>query len=393
MLDLQRLRALHAVSVHGTVGAAASALGYTSSAVSQQIAKLERETRTVLLEREGRGVRLTDEAHQLVRAARELIAIVERAETELEERRGVPSGRLTVAAFASAARGLMPPVLADLARRHPALDTRLTEVDPHLSVDLVAKGAVDLVVAHDWDIAPLPAPANVEQTVIGNDLCDLLVPQGHRFAGRTGVRREELAGERWICQPPGRVCHEWLVRTLRAAGHEPAIVHTADENPTLVALVRGRSRHRADPPAGARSAARRGRRGAARPDARTAAVRAVAHGRGAPSGDRGDGPHPGRPLAGRLGPQPPLTPDGRTAPSRTAPDEHPQEGNPPPPSYVPGAGCRVTLRERTSPCRLPAPAAAAVPPRRRVPAGGPPPSAPPPPAAPAAAPSGCCPCP
>ncbi|MFD5494298.1 LysR family transcriptional regulator [Streptomyces sp. NPDC127091] len=238
MLDLQRLRALHAVSVHGTVGAAAVALGYTSSAVSQQIAKLERETRTVLLEREGRGVRLTDAAHHLVATAQELLAIVERAETELEERRGVPSGRLTVAAFPSAARGLMPSVLADLAVRHPALDARLTEVDPHLSVDLVAKGAVDLVVAHDWDIAPLPAPAGVEQVVVGDDLCDLLVPSGHPFAERgTAVRREELGGERWICQPPGRVCHEWLVRTLRSAGHEPEIVHQADENPTLVALV------------------------------------------------------------------------------------------------------------------------------------------------------------
>ncbi|MFF9058401.1 LysR family transcriptional regulator [Streptomyces sp. NPDC014882] len=237
MLDLQRLRALHAVAVHGTVGAAATALGYTPSAVSQQIAKLERETRTVLLEREGRGVRLTDDAHRLVDAARELLAIVERTETELEERRGVPAGRLSVAAFASAARGLMPPVLADLARRHPDLDARLTEVDPHLSVDLVAKGAVDLAVAHDWDIAPLPAPAGVEQAVIGDDLCDLLVPAGHPLAGRTGVRREELGGERWICQPPGRVCHDWLVRTLRAAGHEPDIVHRAEENPTLVALV------------------------------------------------------------------------------------------------------------------------------------------------------------
>ncbi|NEC83516.1 LysR family transcriptional regulator, partial [Streptomyces sp. SID7958] len=237
MLDLQRLRALHAVSVHGTVGAAAVALGYTSSAVSQQIAKLERETRTVLLERRGRGVRLTDEARQLVAAAQELMAIVERAETELEERRGRPSGRLTIAAFASAARGLMPSVLADLARRHPALDTRLTEIDPHLSVDLVARGAVDLVVAHDWDIAPLPAPAGVEQAVIGDDLCDLLVPRDHPFAARSAVRREELGGERWICPPPGRVCHEWLVRTLRADGHEPDIVHQADENPTLVALV------------------------------------------------------------------------------------------------------------------------------------------------------------
>jgi DNA-binding transcriptional LysR family regulator len=237
MLDLQRLRALHAVSVHGTVGAAAVALGYTSSAVSQQIAKLVRATRTVLLEREGRGVRLTDEAWQLASTAQKLLAIVEEAETELEERRGVPAGRLTVAAFASAARGLMPPVLADLARRHPALDARLSEIDPHLSVDLVAKGAVDLAVAHDWDIAPLPAPAGVEQAVIGDDLCDLLVPAGHPFAGRGAVRRSELGGERWICQPPGRVCHDWLLRTLRAAGHEPDVVHQADENPTLVALV------------------------------------------------------------------------------------------------------------------------------------------------------------
>ncbi|MFF4355947.1 LysR family transcriptional regulator [Streptomyces sp. NPDC001604] len=239
MLDLQRLRALHAVSVHGTVGAAAAALGYTPSAVSQQIAKLERETRTVLLEREGRGVRLTPEAHQLVDTAQELLAIVERAETALEERRGVPAGRLTIAAFASAARGLMPAVLADLAARHPALDARLTEIDPHLSVDLVAKGAVDLAVVHDWDIAPLPVPPGVEHAVIGDDLSTLLVPDGHPFAGRESVRREELGGERWVCQPPGRVCHDWLMRTMRAAGHEPEIVHQADENPTLVALVAG----------------------------------------------------------------------------------------------------------------------------------------------------------
>ncbi|MFJ3665318.1 LysR family transcriptional regulator [Streptomyces sp. NPDC090106] len=237
MLDLQRLRALHAVSVHGTVGAAAAALGYTPSAVSQQIAKLERETRTVLLEREGRGVRLTAEALQLVETAEELLAIVERAETGIERRRNQPAGRLTLAAFPSAARGLLPGVLADLAARHPALDVRLSEVDPHLSVGLVARGALDLAVAHDWDIAPLPVPPGVEQAVIGDDRCTLLVPEGHPFTRRRRVRREDLAGERWVCQPPGRVCHDWLVRTLRAAGHEPEIVHQADENPTLVALV------------------------------------------------------------------------------------------------------------------------------------------------------------
>ncbi|TXS02509.1 LysR family transcriptional regulator [Streptomyces sp. col6] len=237
MLDLARLRALHAVSVHGSVAGAAAALGYTPSAVSQQITKLERETRATLLERRGRGVALTEEAVHLVAAAQQLLAIVERAETSLEERRGLPTGRLSVGAFPSAARGLLPGTLADLDREHPELDVRMTEVDPHLSVDLVAKGVIDLAVAHDWDIAPLPAPEGVEQAVIGDDLCDLLVPAGHRLAGRDGVRREELARERWICQPPGTVCHDWLVRTLRAAGYAPDIRHQAEENHTQLALL------------------------------------------------------------------------------------------------------------------------------------------------------------
>jgi DNA-binding transcriptional LysR family regulator len=237
MLDLRRLRALHAVSVHGSVAAAAIALGYTPSAVSQQITKLERETRTTLLERRGRSVALTDEARHLAATAQELLAIVERAETTLEERRGQPTGRLTIGAFASAARGLLPGVLAELRRRHPGLDARMTEVDPHVSIDLVARGMIDLALAHDWDIAPLPAPEGVEQAVIGDDLCDLLVPEGHPLASRVSVRREDLAGQRWICQPPGTVCHDWLVRTLRAAGCEPDLAHQAEEYHTQLALV------------------------------------------------------------------------------------------------------------------------------------------------------------
>ncbi|MEV0451276.1 LysR family transcriptional regulator [Streptomyces sp. NPDC050600] len=237
MLDLGRLRALHAVAVHGSVGAAAAALGYTPSAVSQQIAKLERETRTTLLERSGRGVRLTDEARQLADTAQQLMSLVEEAEVRLEERRGLPAGRLTIGCFASAARGLMPRALAGLARRHPELDVRLSEVDPHLSVDLVARGVIDLAVAHDWDIAPLPVPPGVEQAVIGDDRCDVLVPREHPLAARESVRREDLTRERWITQPPGTVCHDWLMRTLRATGCEPLIAHQAEENHTQVALV------------------------------------------------------------------------------------------------------------------------------------------------------------
>ncbi|WFB09429.1 LysR family transcriptional regulator [Streptomyces sp. LX-29] len=237
MLDLSRLRALHAVGVHGSVSAAAIALGYTPSAVSQQIAKLERETRTTLLERQGRGVALTDAARQLADTAEELLALVERAETALEERRGQPAGRLVIGAFATAARGLLPTVLAELKDRHASLDVRLVEVDPHLSPDLVARGVIDLAVAHDWDIAPRPAPDGVRQAVIGDDPSDVLVPARHPLADRTTLRREELVGLRWICQPPGTVCHDWLVRTLRATGHEPDLAYQVAEYHSQIALV------------------------------------------------------------------------------------------------------------------------------------------------------------
>lgn len=237
MLELSRLRALHAVAVHGSISAAAVALGYTPSAVSQQIAKLERETRTTLLERRGRGVALTDAAHHLAETAERLLAMVERAETELEERRGRPTGRLVMGSFASAARGLLPPVLARLSREHPSLDARLVEVDPHLSPDLVARGVLDLAVTHDWDISPLPAPEGVERAVIGDDPCDVLVPAGHPLAGRPALARAELAGQRWICQPPGSVCHDWLVRTLRADGHEPDLAYQVAEYQSQIALV------------------------------------------------------------------------------------------------------------------------------------------------------------
>ncbi|MBH5334995.1 LysR family transcriptional regulator [Streptomyces pactum] len=237
MLDLSRLRALHAVAMHGSVSAAAVALGYTPSAVSQQIAKLERETRTTLLERRGRGVVLTDAAHHLVEAAEQLLALVERAETALEERRGRPTGRLVIGAFASAARGLLPPVLARLGRDHPSLDARLVEVDPHLSPDLVARGVIDLAVTHDWDISPLPAPEGVERAVIGDDPSDILVPDGHPLAALPVLGRADLAGRRWICQPPGSVCHDWLVRTLRADGHEPDLAYQVAEYHSQIALV------------------------------------------------------------------------------------------------------------------------------------------------------------
>ncbi|MFI5648943.1 LysR family transcriptional regulator [Kitasatospora sp. NPDC051705] len=237
MMDLGRLRALHAVAVHGSVGGAAAALGFTPSAVSQQIAKLERETRTVLLERQGRGVVLTDAAQELAATARTVLGLVERAEVRLEEQRGRAVGQLLVAAFATGARGLMPGVLADLRRSCPELDVRLLECDPYPAAELVARGEVDLALVQDWPTVPLPVQEGLSRLDLGTDPVDLLLPADDELAGLDEVPVRRLPGRRWISVPPGNICHDWLVRTLREVGEEPDVRHRAGEFETQIALV------------------------------------------------------------------------------------------------------------------------------------------------------------
>lgn len=242
MMDLARLKALHAVAVHGTVGAAATSLGYTASAVSQQIAKLERETRTVLLERQGRGVVLTDAANTLVEAAEQLLSIVERAETALEEQRGKAVGKLTIAAFATAVRGLMPGVLRTLRRECPNLDVRLVELDPYDAAEATGRGEVDIAVVQDWRLTPLAVPAGVSREVFGLDPVDLLLPAGHPLNALDTITPETLLGQRWISVPPGNICYDWLNRLLREAGEEPVIAVRSAEfasYPTLISAGLG----------------------------------------------------------------------------------------------------------------------------------------------------------
>jgi DNA-binding transcriptional LysR family regulator len=237
MMDLGRLRALHAVAVHGSVGRAAVALGYTPSAVSQQISKLERETRTPLLEKRGRGVVLTDAAQELVATAEAVLTLVEQAEVGLEARRGQVSGRLFLAAFATAARGLLPPVLADLAARYPELELRVLESDPYLMAELVSRGEVDLAVVQDWSNTRLPTPEGVTRRPLGVDAVDAVLPADHPLAARELLTVEDLRGQQWVNTPPGTICHDWLIQTLREVGEEPDIRFQAIEFDTQIALI------------------------------------------------------------------------------------------------------------------------------------------------------------
>lgn len=237
MLNLERLRTLHAVATTGSVRGAAEALHVTTSAVSQQLSRLEREVGQRLLERQGRGVRLTDVGDLLAEHAGRLLRQVELVETDLADHRGAVAGSLSVAAFATAARGLLPEVLRTLRQRYPNLLVRLVELEPIEAIARLRHAAIDVAVVQDWPEAPLSVPDGISCAPVLEDVLDVALPAGHPCAAREAVTLESLRDEDWVSWPSDELCHGWLENTLRRNGIEPRVTHTASEHPTQLALV------------------------------------------------------------------------------------------------------------------------------------------------------------
>jgi DNA-binding transcriptional LysR family regulator len=243
VLNLERLRVLQAVARHGSVTAAAAELHVTTSAVSQQLARLERESGTTLVERSGRGIRLTDSALVLAGHAQAILSLAEQAQADVAAQAGAVAGRLVLASLPTATRGLAAPALRHLTAAHPALRVELIEADSSESVPALVQGAVDLVIAHDWSNAPLAAPDGLTRTRLLEDRADIAVPDTHPLArqaseqGDRAVDLDQLGAGPWICGTAGSSCHDWLTFTLRSARLEPRIAHTANEYATQLALV------------------------------------------------------------------------------------------------------------------------------------------------------------
>ena len=155
----------------------------------------------------------------------------------LEEQRGQAIGSLAIAAFPTAARGLLPTVLPRLMDDNPALDVTVAESDPFEAVAAVARGEIQIAIVHDWHNTPLAIPDELSRVKLGSDPADVLVPATHRLAGKEFVRAEDLVGERWICQPAGSICHEWLIRTMRKAGVQPDVAYSIAEYQTQLAML------------------------------------------------------------------------------------------------------------------------------------------------------------
>ncbi|MFE1431373.1 LysR family transcriptional regulator [Streptomyces jietaisiensis] len=237
MLNLERLRTLDALAQHGSVSAAAEGLHVTTSAVSQQLAKLEREVGQRLLAKNGRGVRLTDAGRLLAEHAARILSQVELARSDLEAQRGRVVGELRLAAFPTAARGLFPAALAGLRARHPSLRLRSCELEPEAGVAGVVRGDLDLAVVLDWYNKPMPLPEGLVKASLLDDPADVAMPAGHRLANRAEVDLGEFAHDEWITWNEGEFCHEWLLFTLRSKGVEPIIGHRAAETHTQLRMV------------------------------------------------------------------------------------------------------------------------------------------------------------
>jgi DNA-binding transcriptional LysR family regulator len=239
MLDLRRLRLLAELHARGTIAAVADALQYTPSAVSQQLAMLERETGVALLQRAGRGVRLTDPALLLVEHASTLLDAAARAEAELAASAGTVTGRGRIASFQSGALRIAIPAIARLAIDAPQLRCELVTAEPEQALSALALGDIDLVIGDEWQHAPWRMPQGLEPRELLIDPVLLALPADHPTARRRGraVALAELADAPWISGPRGLGWNDITERLCLEAGFTPTIRHRSNDAVVAAALV------------------------------------------------------------------------------------------------------------------------------------------------------------
>jgi DNA-binding transcriptional LysR family regulator len=240
MLDLRRLRLLRELRDRGTVGAVATALEYSPSAVSQQLRVLERETGAELLERSGRRIRLTEAGLTLARHAERLLAAAEEAEAELAATDGSVTGTVRIAAFQTATLALVPPALSALALAHPQLRLEVIEAEPEAALHALALGELDLVIADEWEYVPRVRLEGLLREELLSERVRLVLPAGHPLASGGGpVELAALADAPWACGPPPSAHDKLVQRACRVlGGFSPDVRHRSTDLLVLFTLVR-----------------------------------------------------------------------------------------------------------------------------------------------------------
>ena len=233
MIDLRRLEALVALHRTGTVSAAATQLHYGQPTVSHHLRRLEAETGAVLLQRVGRGVRLTPDGERLARRGEEILGLLARAEAELAASTGLQSGRVRLAAFPSGAATLVPAAAALLAERHPGITLDLTEAEPPEAAGLLRSGMVD--VALTFGYPDQDEPEGLTSTPVCEDPLYLVGAADSAVADAGPVDLARFADTRWItgCER----CRSELLALCAEAGFAPQIAFASDDYVAVQSLV------------------------------------------------------------------------------------------------------------------------------------------------------------
>ena len=233
--SLHRLRLLHELDRRGTVTAVAAALNYTVSAVSQQLALLEREAGTALFEKRGRGLALTEAGAVLAEHSRTILAAVQDAGHAMESARAGIGTTLTAGVWASVATTLLPAGIRALARDHPGIEVRSRELAPEDTTGAVRDGSLDLSFVLDYSSYPMARVPDLTRFPIAVETLHAVVPRGSLDAER--VTLADLADEPWVIAHPRSHFGRAVRLACREAGFDPEVRHEAGEQSTALALV------------------------------------------------------------------------------------------------------------------------------------------------------------
>jgi DNA-binding transcriptional LysR family regulator len=237
MLNTGRLQVLSEVVKRGSFSAAADALSYTQSAVSQAIARLESEVGATLVVRDRRGARATAAGAALVEHADAIFAQIEAAEADLGAVLGVRGGRLRVASFPSAGATLMPLAVATFRRGHPDVALTLAEGEPEEIAPRLRAGEFDLALLFEFPGVRERAGKGLRTVTLLEDPMHVALPADHRLASKRALRLPDLSSEDWVQTSAESPCARHVVRLCIAAGFEPNVTFESDDYETVQGLV------------------------------------------------------------------------------------------------------------------------------------------------------------
>lgn len=237
MLDVKRLRVLREIARQGSFSAAADALYLSQSAVSQQLAALEKEVGQKLLVRSSDGPHLTQAGEVLVSHADAVLARLEEAERELGALSGLRGGRLRLHSFPSASATLVTSAAAEFTSRFPEVELQLRESEPEDSVPALKRGEVDVAVVYDYDLASAEPDRDLDYQLMLEDRMWAALHKGHPLTRKSAVRLEDLADEPWLRGLCDGACRQMVTLACREAGFEPNVTFESDDYAVQQGLI------------------------------------------------------------------------------------------------------------------------------------------------------------